>query len=427
MHHDRYGNALSTDSADAAQAYVEGVDHILGNTFGGVEATANAVARDPRFALAHIGHARALMYANDMAGARDAVSRAVDLAEGLSDRERSHIDIYRLLMSGKPVEARAAVNAHVVDWPCDPLVAQLNCQVFGLIGFSGFAGREAEMLAFTSALAPAYGEDWWFLSIHAQSLCETGRPDLALEVMERSLELNNGNANASHFKAHALYETGQTAEGRTYLEDWMEGYDPRGLLHGHLSWHAGLWALEQGDMDAFWAWYDGGVGPGTGPGSALPINVLTDAAALLWRAELAGQSIAPERWREVSAYAAETFAKPGQSFADMHAALAHAMAGDGAALAKLAEASRGFAADLVRPVARGWQAVARQDWAGALEALTPVMADHARFGGSRAQRDLLELTWMLCLMRLGRKDEAKRAAATRRPVFAEAAPLAGYA
>ncbi len=427
MQQDRYGNALSTGSAEAAMAYVEGVDHVLGNTYGGVEALARAVELDDRFALGHIAHARALMYANDMGGARDAVGRAVALADGLSDRERSHIRIYELLMDGKPVEARAAVNTHVRDWPCDPIVAQLNCQVFGLIGFSGCAGREAEMLAYTSALAPAYGEDWWFLSVHAQSLCENGRPDRALEVMERSLELNNGNANASHFKSHAMYEMGQTAEGRAYLDAWMEGYDARGLLHGHLSWHAALWALEQGDMEAFWAWYDGGVGPGTGPGSALPINVLTDAAALLWRAELAGHSIAPERWRDVSAYACAQFANPGQSFADMHAALAHAMAGDGAALARLVEASRGFAADLVRPVALGWGAVARQDWEGALDALTPVMADHARFGGSRAQRDLLELTWMLCLMRLGRKDEAKRAAATRRPIFAEAAPLAGYA
>jgi tetratricopeptide (TPR) repeat protein len=427
MQHDRYGNPLGTQSAEAAASYVQGVDHILANTFGGVEAMAHAVALDAQFALGHIGHARALMYANDMGGARAAVDRAAALSDGSSDRERSQIQIYVLLMGGKPVEARAAVQAHVRDWPRDALVAQLNCQVFGLIGFSGCAGREAEMLAYTSALAPAYGEDWWFLSVHAQSLCENGRPDRALEVMERSLALYDGNANASHFKAHALYEMGQTAQGRTYLDDWMEGYDPRGLLHGHLSWHAALWALEQGDMTAFWRWYDGGVGPGTGPGSALPINVLTDAAALLWRAELAGQNIAPERWHTVSAYATERFANPGQSFADMHAALAHAMAGDGAALAKLAEASRGFAADLVRPVARGWQAVARQDWDGALEALTPVMADHARFGGSRAQRDLLELTWMLCLMRLGRKDEAKRAAATRRPVFADAAPLAGYA
>jgi hypothetical protein len=111
----------------------------------------------------------------------------------------------------------------------------------------------------------------------------------------------------------------------------------------------------------------------------------------------------------------------------MHAALAHAMAGDGAALARLAEATRGYAGDLVAPVAQAWGAVARGDWADALEALVPVMADHARLGGSKAQRDLLELTWTLCLLRTGQRDEARRAVATRRPIFAADAPVVGFA
>lgn len=428
MERDRFENPLGTAAAGAAASYSKGVDHILSATHGAVAALSEAVALDPGFAAGHVALARALMYDADMAGAMAALERArscaADGSAAVSDRERSQIGVFEALLSGRAAEARHLVDMHVSDWPRDALVAQLNCQVFGLIGFSGCAGREEAMLAFTGALAPHYGEDWWFLSVHAQSLCETGRPEAALEVMERSLALNDGNANASHFKAHALYETGQTATGRAYLEDWMAGYDPRGVLHGHLSWHTALWALEQGDMTAFWALYDGGIGPGTGPGSALPINQLTDAAALLWRAGMAGHEVPPERWHAVSAYGARMFPDPGQSFADMHAALAHAMAGDGAALARIAGTTRGFAADLVRPVARAWQAVARADWQGALDALAPVMADHARFGGSRAQRDLLELTWMTCLMRTGRRDQARRAAAARRPILAKPGPVA---
>ena len=418
MQHDRYGNPLSTASLDAALAYRDGVDHILDATYGSVDALARAVALDPGFALGHAAHARALMYAADMAGAKAAIAAAEVALDGATDREISHVKAFSLVLSGQAPAAREHVLAHATQWPLDALIAQLNCQVFGLIGFSGRPGREAEMLAFTSALAPNYGEDWWYLSVHAQSLCENGQPEAALEMMERSLALHNGNANASHFKAHALYETGQSAEGRTYLDEWMLDYDPRGLLHGHLSWHAALWALEQGDDAAFWVLYDGGVGPGTG--SSLPINVVTDAAALLWRAEMAGWSIPAERWRTLSGYAAQVFPNPGQSFADFHAALAHAMAGDGDALARLAEAEVGFAADLVRPVATAWGHVARRNWDGALQAMTPVMADHARFGGSRAQRDVLELTWMMILLRLGRGDEARRAAATRRPVLIRA-------
>ena len=54
------------------------------------------------------------------------------------------------------------------------------------------------------------------------------------------------------------------------------------------------------------------------------------------------------------------------------------------------------------------------------------MADHARLGGSKAQRDMLELTWILCLMRTGQRDEARRAVASRRPIFSQNAPIKGF-
>jgi hypothetical protein len=421
---DRYGNVLSTRSAEAVTAYDEGVDHVLAATLGGRAAFAKAVAIDDAFALAHVGEARAAMYEADMAGAKAALARAEALVGGVSEREASHIAMFGLLLSGKPVEARRAVEAHVLLWPRDAMVAQVCTNIFGLIGFSGEPGREAALLAYTGALLPHYGDDWWMGSMHALSLCEVGQTGASLEMMEASLARNNANANASHFKAHALYEEGRTAEGRAYLNEWMVGYQPQALMHGHLSWHQALWALEQGDEAAMWAHYRTGIAPGAG--HALPINVLTDGAALLWRAEMAGLSVDPVDWRALSAYATQCFPNPSQSFADMHAGLAHAMADDGEALARIAEASRGFAAEIVRPVARAWGAVARGDWAGALQHLAPVMSDHARVGGSKAQRDLLELTWLLCLMRTGQRDEAHRAAATRRPVFAHAAPVAEF-
>ena len=135
----------------------------------------------------------------------------------------------------------------MLDWPRDALVAQVCTNIFGLIGFSGEPGREAALLAYTGALLPHYGDDWWMGSMHALSLCEVGQTGRSLEMMEVSMARNNANANGAHFKAHALYEEGRTGEGRAYLDGWMEGYQPQALLHGHLSWHQALWALEQGD------------------------------------------------------------------------------------------------------------------------------------------------------------------------------------
>ncbi|MEW9918603.1 tetratricopeptide repeat protein [Marimonas sp. MJW-29] len=420
---DSYGNAISTGSAAACAAYDRGVHLFLGANLGAVGAFEEAVGHDPAFALGHAALARARMMGGDMAGAKAAIGRARAL--DADTREGSHIAAIGLLLDGKAFEARTAVKAHVRDHPLDALVAQLCSNVFGLIGFSGEVGREAELLAYTGSLLPHYGDDWWMMSMHALSLCETGQIDASMALMEKSLALNPRNANASHFKAHAQYEAGETGAGRAYLADWLKEYDDRGVMHGHLSWHVALWALHAGDEAAMWDALDSRIGPGAARG--LPINVLTDTAALLYRAELAGFSVAPERWQQLSDYAAQYFPQTGQSFADMHAALSHAMAGQTDRLARIAEEAKGFAGDLVRPVAQAWGAIARHDWTGALEELTQVMGSTERLGGSRAQRDLLELTYANVLMKLGHPNEACRSLQTRRQVLAASPPLAGFA
>lgn len=421
---DHYGNPLTTGTGMARDFYDIAVRAFLGGNFGAVEAFGQAVDADPEFALGYAGLARARMMAGDMAGAQAALAAAEGLLPGCTDRERSHIGCLALVLAGRAPEARAAVKAHVLDWPRDAMVAQMCSNVFGLIGFSGEIGREADLLAYTGMLLPHYEGDWWMMSMHALSLCETGQSAASLDLMERSLEINPRNANGSHFKAHALYEIGETAAGRAYLADWMPGYDRRSVLHGHLSWHAALWALQDGDLDAMWDVVDAGVAPGAG--HSLPINVLTDTAAIYYRAELAGVRVAPERWSALSDYAAQYFPKTGQSFADMHAALAHAMAGQGERLARIAETAQGFAGDLVRPVASAWGAIAREDWQGALESLVPVLASSERIGGSRAQRDLLEFSYLHVLLRLGQAEEAARTLALRRPEVARPVPLQGF-
>ena len=44
----------------------------------------------------------------------------------------------------------------------------------GLIGTSGRAGREQDQLDFLAALAPHYGDDWWFISYLGWSHTEAG-------------------------------------------------------------------------------------------------------------------------------------------------------------------------------------------------------------------------------------------------------------
>ncbi|MDG1531390.1 MAG: tetratricopeptide repeat protein [Paracoccaceae bacterium] len=420
---DKYGNAISVQSQVALDHYDRGVQLFLGANYGAVEAFRAAVDVDDSFALGFAALARAFMMAGRMPDAQAAIATAQDLSAKLDSRQRQHVECFALLLAGNPQGTRALVKQHVEEFPRDVLTAQLNASVYGLIGFSGHVGREAELLAYTGSLMPHCGDDWWMMSMHALSLCETGQIDRSNELMAKSLAINPRNANGAHFKSHAQYEGGEAVAGRSYLKSWLVDYDDRSLLHGHLSWHAALWALQDGDIDAMWHVIDNGIGPSSSKG--LPLVTLTDTAAILYRAKLVGVSVDPKRWSVLSDYAAKFFPETGQSFADIHAALSHAMAGNGDRLAYIADTAKGFAGDLVKPVARAWREIANENWAVALEELTIVMGQTERFGGSRAQRDILELTYANVLLKLGHSKEAHRYLSTHRTILAKSPPLAG--
>ena len=220
---------------------------------------------------------------------------------------------------------------------------------------------------------------------------------------------------------HILYEENEVAAGRNYLDAWMPNYDRRSLLHGHLSWHQALWALHDCDEHTMWQIVDNSVSQEIS--SSLPINALTDTASIYYRAELAGYNVAPERWLKLSEYAADKFPNMGQSFADIHAALAHAMAGNNEHLNKLIEGNAGFAGDIVPIVATAWKAIAEGKWQKAEKELGNVSTNFERFGGSRAQRDLLEFTYVNVLLRTGKKEDARIALLERRPNLFNTAPI----
>jgi len=211
------------------------------------------------------------------------------------------------------------------------------------------------------------------------------------------MALDPESAHGAHVKAHVHYEAGEKERGLTFLQQWIPAYAKEGLLHCHINWHIALWQLELGDFDAAMKTYLAGVHPGAAWGP--PINVLTDAASFLWRAELAGNRGNAELWHEVKRYGDQCFPAAGLAFADVHRALAYAATGDELALETLLgelkareEAGKLFAGPIVPRLAQAFDAFAKKDFAKAVALIEPHMAEHERIGGSRAQRDLIELT-----------------------------------
>lgn len=423
MQQDRYGNALATASTTARDLYDLAMDAVLSGAHDMAERFEAVVAEAPDLVLGHTGLARARQLTGDMAGARSAVAAGGALSPADGSCEALHVAVMGDMLSGKGAAAYPVIRAHVADHPRDAMIAQFCTSIFGLIGFSGQPGREAELLAYTAGLLPQYGEDWWMLSQHAFSLCETGQTDKADAMIDRSLALKPGSSHGAHVRSHVYYEAGETGAGLSYLEGWLEGLDRRALLHGHLSWHVALWALERGETERMWRIVENDLRPEVAEG--LPINVLSDMASILYRAELAGEAVDPARWKAISGYATQVFPNTSLSFIDMHAAVAHAMAGEVAALEKIIADAKGPAADMVRTLSTAFGAIARQDWAGAAREFATALGDTARVGGSRAQRDLLEFAYLAVLLKLGRGEEAANLLPLRRPALTGMHAVAG--
>ncbi|HEX9522322.1 MAG TPA: tetratricopeptide repeat protein [Reyranella sp.] len=426
---DRYGLPISTSSTSARGAYVAGCDGVLSAAHGDAAHLARAIEADPGFALAHVALARARFLMADVAGARASAARARELGAAATPREQSHIDALALSIEGKPVESFAATRAHLGEYPRDAMVAAPATGVFGLIGFSGRQGREAEQVAFLEALRPHLTDDWWFQAVYAFALEEVGRLDEAFDLIERSMAKNPRNAHGAHIKAHVLYERGEDRAALDYLDSWLPAYPREGLMHCHISWHVALFALMLGDAERAWQTYEAQVHPGGAWGPAL--NVATDAPAFLWRAELAGHARREPLWREARDYALKSFPKAGIAFVDVHRALACVATGDRDAIAGIvseleqrAASGRSPAGDVVPRLAAGLAAYGRGDWAAAIAALEPALAETVRIGGSRAQRDLIENTLLAAYLKAGRDAEARKlvaAHADRRP----SVPVAG--
>lgn len=410
---DAYGNPVGTLSTEARDAYDLGVHRFLGAEPGVADAFEAAINADAGFALAHIGLARDMQLRARPDRVKASLARARELAPGLGARERSHIHASALLLEGKAPAARNAVYEHVDEWPTDVMIAQMCTSVFGLIGFSGLPGREAEQLTFTSRLARHYGDNWWCRAQLAFAQLEVGQLAAAETNVEAALVANPNSAHSAHIRAHLYYEKQEDQEGLTYLSGWWKRYDPSAALYNHVSWHVGLWSLETGDLDRMWQVLDTDIAPERSKGP--PLNVLTDTAALLFRAELAGVTVPVERWKKLSAYALARFPNPGLGFADLHAAIAHARSGNRDALDVIIDSADGPVSDLTRTLATGYREMEDGNWARAAEHFCAAMRDHARIGGSNAQRDLIDFSLAACLVRDGRRQEARTVLSITRP------------
>ena len=418
MLRDRFDQPITAASARAVALNDDAVERLFALQPGAGALVDAALALDPDFALAHCTKARTLLQAGETPAGMRWARRGRALAASLSKRERQHAAVVCAAVHGE-TDALAQLRAHAAEFPRDPVPLSFATGVYGLLGFGGFRDFLAQQVALLEGVASAWGAvDWWFQAALGWAYVEAGSADRGIPMLDRALDQNPDNANAVHGRLHGYYEQGAAAEGAAFVDGWLPRYARSAVLHGHLSWHRALFALQRGDADEALAIYRDAVGPAAS--QALPMFTVIDAAALLFRAKLHGADWPLPLRQELAAFAARRYPQAGIPFVNVHLAMAAAVAGDrerlraveaevAGRLAAGKQASGPVVADLCAAIA----AFGDGDYALAAKGTEAALTDATRLGGSHAQRDVLLDLAVAAWLRAGEQDKAAALAATR--------------
>lgn len=411
---DRFGHPLTTTSEEAARHYLRALDCMVTANFGAEEALDAALKADPDFALAHIAKARWLMMHMRGAEGRKEIAAARALTGRVTPREARHIEIIALAFEGQGPKAFAMLQEHLAEYPRDELPLFMALGVFGLLGFSGrLDHREAE-LAMLEKIKPHWGDDWLFETFHGWALVESLQDVTGgIAEIERALAKQPRNGWGAHALAHGYYEAGDWNAGASYVSGWLPEYDRRSQLHGHISWHLALCELALGNPARAHEIYT----------DALRVTVthgpqvisLADPAAFLWRSQIYSEEASDrEDWGEIAAFARKNFPQSGMHFADLHAVMADVAIGDIAVAQKrIADMRERLAGgrlpqgEVIPAISEGLVAFGKGDYAAAADLIEAVLPELPRVGGSHAQREIFDDTYIVACLRAGRGSAAR--------------------
>lgn len=417
MHTDAQGNAISGANDEAAtlfDAAIAAFNIYRGDPVGLAD---QAIDTAPTFAMAHIlkAHLFGLATEPEATGEAKAILATVKSFR-LSEREASHVAALDLLLDGEWTASALALERHNADYPRDILALQSgHLMDFYRANARSLRDRIARVLPKWSQDIPGHS---MLIGMHAFGLEETGDYGRAEEAGRRALDVQPLDSWAHHAVAHVMEMEGRAEDGI----GWMISREPHwtgndNFFRVHNWWHRALCHLDLGQTDQVLALYDG---PIRQDRSMVALDMV-DASALLWRLHLTGHDVG-DRWQEL-ATAWDSHAD-GRSypFNDWHAVMAYLGAD------RTEDAERilnGFLTDgngteveawgrrTALPLVEGFTAFWQGDFQTAAERLQGARHIANSFGGSHAQRDIIDWTLTEATVRGGLKGMAEALASER--------------
>ena len=403
---DSAGYEVSGASAHSLDALEQGLHQLrcyIGDPVATVE---RALAESPELVMGHVLKAYLHLLGTEP-GALPVARAAWQTAQPLpaNERERRHLRAVGDLVEGRWRAAGRVLEDLSVEHPRDALALQAGHQIDFFTGDSRMLrDRIARALPAWSRGMTGYHA---VLGMHAFGLEETGDYARAEAQGRLSVDIEPRDGWGRHAVAHVMEMQGRRHDGIAWMRA-TDAWSRESFFAVHNWWHLALFHLALDEIDEALALFDGPIG---GPASNVVIEMI-DASALLWRLHLRGVDVGG-RWSTLADRWAPLAAAGNYAFNDMHAMMAFVGADRSRAAESVLQAQRAamesagdnaaFTREVGHPAAQAIKAFGERNYAETVRLLRPVRNYAHRFGGSHAQRDLLDLTLIEAAARAGQE------------------------
>ena len=425
------GVPVSYDNAEALERYEAALKKLHQFSYDPTPDLEDIMAEYPDFAMAPIFYAAAI--AGGSAGRYDPdmqslISQAEKIG-GLNDREQGLIAAIQRRVAHDWRGAQLAVDSVLAEYPHDTLALHLGHQFDFLLGDAlNLRGRVERALPYWDEHIPNYAN---VLGMHAFGLEECNMFEHAEAVGKEACERDADDGWAHHAVGHVIEMVGRHEDGIRWYGTRKEHWATGDGLSIHNWWHFCIYLMEAENYPRILEVYDDYITPDE---SADPES-LADSTSLLWRLMLHDVDVGGRweanatRWRQLVAEGEGGF----YGFNDLHAAISFAAMGwvddlsdlEDKALKQaqqshtLGQIAREVSVPVVQAI-RAWHAENYESCLDILSAVRPLLV---RFGGSNAQRDVVDQTMLVAAIR-GRLGKRAVLLANERIVRKPAGPLA---
>lgn len=422
--HDEHGNPMKGASEVIAR-YDRAVDRLLRFQPEVVDLASALVGETPETPMGQVLWAYLNLMSTD-ASDLDTARRALAAIDGaaVNQREAMHASAITSWLDGDWRAAAATLDALSVRWPSDLLALAIGHQLDFFLGdAANLRDRPGRVLG---ALDPDHPHSGFVRGMQAFGLEESGHYAAAEAAGRAALAVNADDVWAVHAVTHVHEMQGRVDDGITFLAERESDWACGNLFTVHNWWHAALFCLEAGAEVRALRIYDTQIHHGDSAG--VPIEML-DASALLWRLLIDGIDTGT-RWKALAdSWARIADDEPWYAFNDLHALMA--MVGAGlldrarAVIARLTSyvasaggSSAGVAehgartnvamtAEIGLPACRAVLAFGEDRHEDVVAELAPIRRALHHFGGSHAQRDVLQRTLVESAIRADELDLAR--------------------